>query len=137
MGNVFFGCKKSLIYTVCNSFDYTVFFLPLILFPLIKIHSNINYIFDKLCSLLHESLKKIWSRKVSTIMPPQSISGPGTICISYHSVTVTIVLSQSGSRPEHFSTDIAWEGHSFQMIGFYVVSDSNTSSFFSTHFANK
>ena len=40
------------------------------------------------------------------------------------------------SGPEHFSTDIAGKGHSVQMIGFYVVSNVNTSSFFSAHFAN-
>ena len=40
------------------------------------------------------------------------------------------------SGPEHFSTDNAGKGHSVQMIGFYVVSDSNRGSFFSAHFAN-
>ena len=101
--------------------------------------------------MLRESSKKIWSwikfaeilyndedllGLISTIMPPQSISGPATIYMSYHSVSVTIVLSQHGSGPEHFSTDIARKGHSFQMIRFYVVSDSNSLSFFSTYFVN-
>ena len=56
------------------------------------------------------------------------------VCQKY--LNSTFVPSQNGSGPEHFSTDIAWEGHSFQMIGFYVVSDSDSLTFFSAHFAN-
>ena len=71
----------------------------------IKINSVINYIFTELRSVLYESSKKIWSwikfaeilyndedllGLISTIMPPQSISGPATICI-YH---ITLLLLQ-------------------------------------------
>ena len=69
-------------------------------------------------------------------MPPQSASRPVAICMLKIPFTNAIVFSQNSSGPEHFSTGIARKGHSFQMIGFYVVSDSNSLTFFSAHFAN-
>ena len=83
-------------------------------------------------------------------MSPQRISGPGQNLLRYLIIKIfndnkellqclkisTIVLPQNTSGPEHFSTPIARKGHSFQMMGFYVVFDSSYVAFFSAHFAN-